>query len=72
MFIVFKFAYQLWHTMDKADVAAEVANNSITADDYKTITGEDYVASTSESASTTATTSESTSATATASETASN
>lgn len=44
MIIVFKFAYQLWHTMDKADVAAEVANNSITADDYKTITGEDYVA----------------------------
>lgn len=44
MFIVFKFAYQLWHTMDKADVAAEVANNSITADDYKTIVGEDYVA----------------------------
>ncbi|MGQ2804736.1 XkdX family protein [Lactiplantibacillus plantarum] len=62
MFIVFKFAYQLWHTMDKTEVAAEVANNSITADDYKTITGEDYVAPTSES----------TSATATASETASN
>jgi len=44
MMIVFKFAYQLWHTMDKAEVAAEVAKNSITADDYKTITGEDYVA----------------------------
>ncbi|GJI52559.1 XkdX family protein [Lactiplantibacillus plantarum] len=44
MFIVFKFAYQLWHTMDKSEVAAEVANNSITPDDYKTITSEDYVA----------------------------
>ncbi|WP_423348524.1 XkdX family protein [Lactiplantibacillus plantarum] len=44
MMMTFKFAYQLWHTMDKAEVAAEVAKNSITADDYKTITGEDYVA----------------------------
>ena len=42
MFIVFKFAYQLWHTMDKADVAAEVAKGSITVSDYKTITGQDY------------------------------
>lgn len=42
MMIVFKFAYQLWHTMDKAEVAAEVAKGSITASDYKTITGEDY------------------------------
>ncbi|MCG0633680.1 prophage P1 protein 57 [Lactiplantibacillus plantarum] len=46
MMIVFKFAYQLWHTMDKAGIAAEVAKNSITADDYKKITGEDYVAPT--------------------------
>lgn len=44
MMIVFKFAYQLWHTMDKTEVAAEVAKNSITTDDYKMITGEDYVA----------------------------
>lgn len=44
MMIVFKFAYQLWHTMDKTEVAAQVAKNSITVDDYKTITGEDYVA----------------------------
>lgn len=44
MMIVLKFAYQLWHAMDKTEVAAEVANNSITADGYKTITGEDYVA----------------------------
>lgn len=43
MFIVFKFAYQMWHTMDKNAVAAEVAKGSITADDYKTITGEEYV-----------------------------
>ncbi|MPQ37175.1 XkdX family protein [Lactobacillus plantarum] len=48
MFIVFKFAYQLWHTMDKTDVAAEVAKGSITSDDYKTITGEDYVSPTTE------------------------
>lgn len=46
MMTVFKFAYQLWHTMDKTAVAAEVAKNSITADNYKTITGEDYVAPT--------------------------
>ncbi|CUR63876.1 XkdX family protein [Leuconostoc gasicomitatum] len=45
MIIVFKFAYQLWHTMDKAEVAAEVAKNSITTNDYKTITGEEYVVS---------------------------
>ncbi|WP_087842081.1 XkdX family protein [Lactiplantibacillus plantarum] len=44
MMVVFKFAYQLWHTMDKTEVAAEVTKGSITADDYKTITGEDYVA----------------------------
>lgn len=43
MFVVFKFAYQLWHTMDQSAVAAEVAKNSITTDDYKAITGEDYV-----------------------------
>ncbi|AVW05392.1 XkdX family protein [Lactiplantibacillus plantarum] len=48
MIIVFKFAYQLWHTMDKAEVAAEVAKGSITSDDYKTITGEDYVSPTTE------------------------
>lgn len=45
MIIIFKFAYQLWHTMDKAEVAAEVAKNSITANDYKMITGEEYVVS---------------------------
>lgn len=44
--IVFKFAYQLWHTMNKTEAVAEVAKNSITTDDYKTITGEDYVAPT--------------------------
>ncbi|GAA3608298.1 XkdX family protein [Secundilactobacillus similis] len=55
MMIVFKFAYQLWHTMDKAEVAAEVTKNLITADDYKMITGEDYVAPTTQ-ATTTSTT----------------
>lgn len=48
MFIIFKFAYQMWHTMDKAAVAAEVVKGSITADQYKTITGEDYVAAVTE------------------------
>ena len=44
MFKVFKFAYQLWHTMDKAALATEVAKGSITATEYKEITGEDYAA----------------------------
>lgn len=44
MFIVFKFAFQLWHTMDKAAVAAQVVKGSITAEQYKEITGEDYTA----------------------------
>lgn len=44
MFTVFKFAYQLWHTMDKAAVAAQVAKQSITAEQYKTIVGENYQA----------------------------
>lgn len=48
MMTVFKFAYQLWHTMDKDAVAAEVAKGSITADNYKAIVGEDYVAPTAE------------------------
>lgn len=48
MFIVFKFAYQLWHTMDKTAVAVEVAKGAITADEYKTIVGEEYVAPTTE------------------------
>lgn len=42
MFMVFKFAYQLWHTMDKAAVAAQVAKQAITAEQYKEIIGEDY------------------------------
>lgn len=52
MFTVFKFAYQLWHTMDKAAVAAQVAKQSITAEQYKTIVGEDYQAPTDEDATT--------------------
>ena len=44
MFIVFKFAFQLWHTMDKAAVATQVVKGSITAEQYKEITGEDYIA----------------------------
>ena len=42
MFITFKFAYQLWNTMTKEDVAAQVAKSAITADQYKTIVGEEY------------------------------
>ncbi|TBX37639.1 XkdX family protein [Lactiplantibacillus paraplantarum] len=55
MMIVFKFAYQLWHTIDKTAVAAEVAKGSITADDYKTITDEDYVAPATQATTTSAT-----------------
>ena len=44
MFITFKFAYQNWGTMTKEDVADEVIKGSITADEYKEIVGEDYVA----------------------------
>lgn len=44
MFITFKFAYQLWGTMFKPDIAAQVVKGSITADEYKTIVGEDYIA----------------------------
>lgn len=44
MFEVFKLAYQLWNTMTKDDVAAQVAKSAITADQYKTIVGENYQA----------------------------
>ncbi|MGX6395177.1 XkdX family protein [Lactiplantibacillus pentosus] len=44
MFIVFKFAYQNWKTMTANDVAEQVVKGSITADQYKEITGTDYVA----------------------------
>ena len=44
MFTVFKFAYQLWHTMTKDDIAAEVKIGTLTADQYKEIVGEDYPA----------------------------
>lgn len=50
MFITFKFAYQLWNTMTKEDVAAQVAKLAITADQYKTIVGEEYQAPTGTSA----------------------
>lgn len=42
MFITFKFAYQLWNTMTKEDVAAQVVKSAITAGQYKTIVGEEY------------------------------
>ena len=46
MFIVFKYGYQNWGTMDKKAEMAEVVKGSITAEQYKEITGEDYVAPT--------------------------
>lgn len=46
MFKTFRYAYQLWNTMDKAAVAAQVTKQAITADQYKTIVGEDYQAPT--------------------------
>ncbi|MEJ6356105.1 XkdX family protein [Lactiplantibacillus plantarum] len=42
MYIIFKFAYQLWHTMTKAEVAKEVVKKSITPEEYQTITGDTY------------------------------
>lgn len=39
---VFKFAYQLWHTMTKEGVAAEVRKGSLTEKDYREIVGEEY------------------------------
>lgn len=34
----------IWHWADKALLKAAVANDGLTADQYKTITGEDYTA----------------------------
>ena len=42
MFIVFKFAFQLWHTMDKEDEKEQVRKGAITPEEYKDIVGEDY------------------------------
>lgn len=44
MFITFKFAYQDWKTMTVEDVAEQVVKGSITANQYKEITGTDYTA----------------------------
>ncbi|AWZ43149.1 XkdX family protein [Latilactobacillus sakei] len=46
MFIVFKFAYQNWNTMNKDDVMAQVVKGSISEEQFKEIVGEDYVAPT--------------------------
>jgi len=43
MMIVLKYAYQLWKTIDKDVVTDEVVKGTITTEDYKTITGEEYV-----------------------------
>lgn len=43
MFIVFKFAFQLWNTMTKDDEKAMVKKGSLTTEQYKEIVGEDYV-----------------------------
>jgi uncharacterized XkdX family phage protein len=44
MLTVFTYAFQLWGTMTKADIATEVVKGSITPDQYKSIVGEDYTA----------------------------
>lgn len=44
MFITFKFAFQNWKTMTASDVADQVVKGSITANQYKEITGEEYAA----------------------------
>ena len=42
MYTVFKFAYQLWRTMTKEDVAFEVKRGSLTKEQYYEIVGEEY------------------------------
>ena len=43
MYIIFKFAYQLWHTMTKEEVSLEVIKGGITPVEYQTIPGEAYI-----------------------------
>lgn len=43
MFLIFKFAFQLWHTMDVDDEKRMVVKGALTAEQFKEITGEDYV-----------------------------
>lgn len=45
MFIVFKFTYQLWHTMTKEDVAVAVEKVTLTEKQYQEIVQEEYPAS---------------------------
>ncbi|GAB6091799.1 XkdX family protein [Furfurilactobacillus curtus] len=45
-FDLFKLFYQQWHTMTAADLKVQVSNKVITADQFKEITGDDYVAQT--------------------------
>lgn len=42
MFIAINTAYNSWHSMTKEEVAEQVVKGSITPDEYKRITGEDY------------------------------
>lgn len=42
MVMIFRFAYQLWHTMDKVDEKEQVRKGAITPEEYKEIVGEDY------------------------------
>lgn len=42
MVMIFRFAYQLWHTMDKEDEKEQVRKGAITPEEYKDIVGEDY------------------------------
>lgn len=45
MFVIFKYAYQLWHTLTKEDIIKQRKLNHITDEQYKEITGEDYMGS---------------------------
>ncbi|WAE46366.1 XkdX family protein (plasmid) [Levilactobacillus brevis] len=54
---IYTWAYQDWKTIDKATLATVVGlPDGITADDYKAITGDDYVAPTTQAPTTQATT----------------
>lgn len=53
---IFTWAYQDWKTISKETLATVVGSpNGITADDYKTITGEEYVAPVTQATTTSAT-----------------
>jgi len=44
MIDLLKTEVQIWKTLKAADIVPYIVGGLFTADDYKTITGEDYVA----------------------------